>query len=139
MRLQLKNKRGKLFSFIGIWTCSQNLKPSSQNCIHYFMNYNPNLLLLAPSGCLQYFRERNGTVSSFNWNPVVKRQYNKNQYYAIWLVINAYLIKMITLVSGSSILWCEEMFYLLEHSLIANKRQEVGINCLYLIEKLLTS
>ena len=39
---------------------------------------------------------------------------------------------MLTLVVGLLVLWYEEVFCLSEHSLMAKKEQEVGINCLYL-------
>ena len=39
--------------------------------------------LIAPEGCLQYFLERQGAFSSFNWDPLVKRQYVPEQHYSI--------------------------------------------------------
>ena len=33
--------------------------------------------------CLQYFTDRRGTVTSFNWDPVSRRQYVPNQRYSI--------------------------------------------------------
>lgn len=39
--------------------------------------------LIAPQGCLQYFTERQGTFSSFNWDPNRKRQYVPDQRYSI--------------------------------------------------------
>ena len=41
--------------------------------------------LRAPESCLQYFIERQGTVSSFNWDPMVtpQRQYVPDQSYFI--------------------------------------------------------
>ena len=39
--------------------------------------------LRAPDGCLQYFTERQGTISSFNWDPAVQRQYLPDQQYSM--------------------------------------------------------
>ena len=41
--------------------------------------------LLAPQDCLQYFIERQGTLSSFNWDPTVtpQRQYVPDQSYSM--------------------------------------------------------
>ena len=39
--------------------------------------------LIAPNGCLQYFTSRRGTVSSFNWDAVNRRQYVPDQRYSI--------------------------------------------------------
>jgi len=39
--------------------------------------------LKAPEGCLQYFQDREGTVSSFNWDGLNSRQYMTNQHYSI--------------------------------------------------------
>ncbi|XP_040574513.1 uncharacterized protein [Lepeophtheirus salmonis] len=39
--------------------------------------------LKAPDGCLQYFQERRGTITSFNWDPALPRKYVPNQNYAI--------------------------------------------------------
>ena len=39
--------------------------------------------LIAPNGCLQYFTERRGTVSSFNWDPLNRIQYVPNQRYSM--------------------------------------------------------
>ena len=49
-----------------------------------------NFWIAAPQGCLQYFRERSGTFTSFNWNPAIQRQYIRNQNYAIWY--NCYFV-----------------------------------------------
>ena len=41
--------------------------------------------LLAPQNCLQYFTERQGSLSSFNWDPTVmpQRQYLPSQSYSM--------------------------------------------------------
>ena len=38
--------------------------------------------LRAPEGCLQYFQDRTGVITSFNWDSGIQRQYVKNQDYA---------------------------------------------------------
>jgi hypothetical protein len=45
--------------------------------------YKSLILSAAPDGCLQYYRERRGTVNSFNWDPSNQRQYVTDQNYAI--------------------------------------------------------
>ena len=37
----------------------------------------------APEGCLQYFTDRMGTVSSFNWDGTATAQYVRGQHYAV--------------------------------------------------------
>ena len=39
--------------------------------------------LRAPEGCLQYFIERQGSLSSFNWDPTSLRQYVPDQHYSM--------------------------------------------------------
>ena len=39
--------------------------------------------LRAPTGCLQFFRERSGVIKSFNWDNGNQNQYVKNQDYSI--------------------------------------------------------
>ena len=39
--------------------------------------------LRAPQGCLQYFTDRRGTITSFNWDPAISRQYVTNQRYTM--------------------------------------------------------
>ena len=39
--------------------------------------------LVAPNGCLQYFTTRRGSVTSFNWDPLNRRQYVPDQRYSI--------------------------------------------------------
>ena len=39
--------------------------------------------LVAPNGCLQYFTKRRGSVTSFNWDPLNRRQYVPDQRYSI--------------------------------------------------------
>ena len=38
---------------------------------------------IAPEGCLQYFQDREGTITSFNWDGLNSRQYMPNQHYSI--------------------------------------------------------
>ena len=39
--------------------------------------------MIAPEGCLQYFQDREGTITSFNWDGLNSRQYMPNQHYSI--------------------------------------------------------
>ena len=57
-----------------------NIKATQIDCTS---NDQQMRLLQAPDGCLQYFTERRGTISSFNWNPSIKRQYVPNQRYTM--------------------------------------------------------
>ena len=42
-----------------------------------------NIYISAPEGCLQYFTDREGLISSFNWDGLNSRQYMPNQHYSI--------------------------------------------------------
>ena len=46
-------------------------------------NVKSNIFTTAPEGCLQYFQDREGTITSFNWDGLNSRQYMPNQHYSI--------------------------------------------------------
>ena len=82
----------------------------------------------APHKNLQTRKFQALKVASFKcilFSSVAKQSFFVNKYLA---AINEQPLKCMyaNSCSGPFIPWCQEVFYLLQHSLIANKKQEVG-------------
>ena len=81
---EIRNLKGKIYcSNVKILNANIiNIVAGPQN-LHTKHLYNLYYHFIAPEGCLQYFQDREGTVSSFNWDGLNSRQYMINQHYSI--------------------------------------------------------